>query len=181
MPIARKLPPVLHNKSKVCELMWPLSINCLARNLKKEFRTQVEVLYYGGAVLYILQETFQDESYNALFASLFLFFSQSVSQQPPTIWTCLRQSKRKLLFAKHQLSIWILKEKIDKMRDGETPRVKINKEREVFATNSIKTRFDNFTLLKNWVVCVCVKCYFTLTKKCHEVLKRARLVSTTYK
>ena len=31
----------------------------------------------GGALLYILQETFQDESYNALFASLFLFFSQS--------------------------------------------------------------------------------------------------------
>ena len=57
----------------------PLSINCLARNLKKEFRTQVEVLYYGGAVLYILQETFQDESYNALFASLFLFFSQSAA------------------------------------------------------------------------------------------------------
>ena len=36
----------------------------------------------GGAVLYILQETFQDESYNALFASLFLFFSQSVSSPP---------------------------------------------------------------------------------------------------
>ena len=159
----------------------PLSINCLARNLKKEFRTQVEVLYYGGAVLYILQETFQDESYNALFASLFLFFSQSVSQQPPTIWTCLRQSKRKLLFAKHQLSIWIPKEKIDKMRDGETPRVKINKEREVFATNSIKTRFDNFTLLENWVVCVCVNAILLWHKKMSWCFKRARLLSNTYK
>ena len=142
----------------------PLSINCLARNLKKEFRTQVEVLYYGGAVLYILQETFQDESYNALFASLFLFFSQSVSSPLLLIWTCLRQSKRKLLFAKHQLSIWIPKEKIDKMRDGETPRVKINKEREVFDKFNQNSLWQFYIVRELSSMCLC-KCYFTLTQK----------------
>ena len=139
----------------------PLSINCLARNLKKEFRTQVEVLYYGGAILYILQETFQDESYNALFASLFLFFSQSVSSPP--IWTCLRQSKRKLLFAKHQLSIWIPKEKIDKMCKWRDPE-RQEKQRKR-SLRQIQSKLALTIYIVRELSIVCVKCYFTLTKK----------------
>ena len=118
-------------------------------------------LLWRSNTLYILQETFQDESYNALFASLFLFFSQSVSSPP--IWTCLRQSKRKLLFAKHQLSIWIPKEKIDKMCKWRDPE-RQEKQRKR-SLRQIQSKLALTIYIVRELSIVCVKCYFTLTKK----------------
>ena len=113
---------------------------------------------------------------------LTLFVFQSVSQSAAPYYMNMSSTIKKKVTLCETSIVDLNTERKDRQdarwRD---PRVKINKEREVFATNSIKTRFDNFTLLENWVVCVCVNAILLWHKKMSWCFKRARLVSNTYK
>ena len=146
----------------------PLSINCLARNLK-EFRTEVEVLYSISTWRH-----FKTSHTMHFLLHSFCFSVSQQQQQPPMNMSST--IKKKVTLRNINCRCKYIKED---RRDGETPSRKTKKEKS--STNSIKTRFDNFTLLENWVVCVCVNAILLWHKKMSWCFKRARLLSNTYK
>ena len=134
--------------------------------------------YYTMEEQYFTSRDFSRRVIQCTFC-LTLFVFQSVSQQPPYM-NMSSTIKKKVTLCETSI-VNLNTERKDRQDATERPRVKKNKEREVFATNSIKTRFDNFTLLENWVACVCVNAILLWHKKMSWCFKRARLVLNTYK
>ena len=120
----------------------PLSINCLARNLKKEFRTQVEVLLTMEEQYSL--HTSRDFSRRVIQCTfcLTLFVFQSVSQQPPYM-NMSSTIKKKVTLCETSIVDLNTERKDRQDAQMKRPRASRKTKKEKSATNSIKTRFDS--------------------------------------
>ena len=119
----------------------PLSINCLARNLKKEFRTQVEVLVLWRSSTLHTSRDFSRRVIQCTFC-LTLFVFQSVSQQPPYM-NMSSTIKKKVTLCETSIVDLNTERKDRQDAQMKRPRASRKTKKEKSATNSIKTRFDN--------------------------------------